>query len=277
MWKCHARACGPRVDEFVRSDTCRGVAGHIADVVGARPARGEAQILHPFDDMDCVLRRDLPELQIGASSDMGISAAEFFGKSGYPRELPMRQNAIGDSQAAHVTVLGRRDIEETVKPPTEIIGRLRIFVARGLAAQLVIRIEGMLFALPLLLIDEFLAGLDRFVLGQEMRRIGTHWCWLRRGLWRVDGSQKSIAPPRLDAGNETFEIALLFGSEIAGHRKASRGMRDSERGPEGEHVAPMRNAGAGANQIEIPKAVRRIPKQHGAGQSPVAHHELFIA
>jgi hypothetical protein len=29
----------------------------------------------------------------------------------------------------------------------------------------------MLFALPLFLIDEFLAGPDRFVLGQEMRRI----------------------------------------------------------------------------------------------------------
>ncbi len=266
-----------RVDECARIDTCRGVAGHIADVVGARPARGEAQILHALDDMDRIPRRDFPDLQIGAGGYVGISAAEFFGESGYSRELPMRQNAIGDAQPAHVTVLRRRDIEETVKPPTEIIGRLRKFVARGLAAQLVIRIKGMLFALPLFLIDEFLAGLDRFVLGQEMRRIGTHWAWLRHGLWRVAGSQKFIASPRLDAGNETFEIALLFGSEIAGHRKVSRGMRDSERGPEGEHVAPMRNAGAGANQIEIPKAVRRIPKQHGAGQSPVAHHELFIA
>src|ERR1700732_5120428 len=104
-----------------------------------------------------------------------------------PVNCQMRQNAIGDAQPAHVTVLGRRDIEETVKPPTEIIGRLRIFVARGLAAQLVIRIEGMLFALPLFLIDEFLAGLDRFVLGPEMRRIGSHWRWLRRGLWRVAG------------------------------------------------------------------------------------------
>src|ERR1700732_2505265 len=268
---------GTGIVEFAGTDTCRGVAGHIADVVGARPARGEAQILHRFDDMDRVLRRDLPELQIGASSDMGISAAEFFGESGYPRELPMRQNAIGDSQAAHVTVLGRRDIEETVKLPTEIIGRLRIFVARGLAAQLVIRIEGMLFALPLLLIDEFLAGLDRFVLGQAMRRIGTHWRWLRRGLWRVGGSHKSIASPGPDAGNETFKIALLFGSEVARHRKASRRLRESELGPEGEDVAPMRHGAPGGDQMEDQKAARRIPKQHGAGQSPVAHHELFIA
>ena len=69
--------------------------------------------------MDRVLRRDLPDLQIGAGGDMGISAAEFFGEFGYPGELPMRQNAVGDAQAAHVTVLGGRDIEETVKPPAE--------------------------------------------------------------------------------------------------------------------------------------------------------------
>src|SRR3984893_10498786 len=220
-----------RVDQCARIDPCRGVAGHIADVVGARSARGEAQILHRLDNMDCVLRRDLPELQIGAGGYMGISAAEFFGESGDPGELPMRQNAIGDAQPAHVTVLGRSDIEETVKPPTEIIGRLRIFVARGLAAQLVIRIEGMLFALPLLLIDEFLAGLDRFVLGQEMRRIGTHRRWLRRGRGRVAGSQKSIASPRLYAGNETFEIALLFGTEVARHRQAHAACGRASSGP----------------------------------------------
>src|ERR1700724_4479586 len=92
----------------------------------------------------------------------------------------------------------------------------------------------MLFALPLFLIDEFLAGLDRFVLGQAMRRIGTHWCWLRRGLWRVAGSQKSIAFPRLDAGNEPFEIALLFGSEVAGHRQGSRPLRGGGRGAASE-------------------------------------------
>src|ERR1700730_7943994 len=189
--------------------------------------------------MDRVLRRDLPELQIGADGYMGISAAELFGESGYPRELPMRQNAIGDAQATHVTVLGRRDIEETEKPPTEIIGRLRIFVTRGLAAQLVIRIEEMLFALPLFLIDEFLAGPDRLVLGQQMRRIGTHWCWLRRGLRRVGGSQKSIASPRVDSGNETFEIALLFGSES---RQTSEDLT-----PLAGERAPARRRGCRAN------------------------------
>src|SRR5262245_22911638 len=135
----------------------------------------------------------------------------------------------------------------------------------------------MLFPLPLFLIDECLAGLDCCVLSQEMRRIGTHWRWVRRGPSRAAGSQKSLTSPRLHPGNETFEIALLFGTEIARHRQASRRLRESERWPEGEDVAPMRHVGAGANEIEVPMAVRRIPKQHDAGQPPAAHNKLFIA
>src|ERR1700730_6097002 len=122
--------------------------------------------------MDRVLCRDLPELQIGARRDMRVSAAESFGEIGDTCKPPMGKNAVRNSQPTHIAVLSRSDIEETIIPPTEIIGRLRRFVARGLAALLVISIEGMLFAFPLFLIREFLAGLDRLVLSQEMRRVG---------------------------------------------------------------------------------------------------------
>src|SRR5208283_2670882 len=56
---------GPCIDELAWTDSCRCVPSHIADIVGARTASCQAQILHALDNMDRVLRRDLPELQIG--------------------------------------------------------------------------------------------------------------------------------------------------------------------------------------------------------------------
>ena len=97
-----------------------------------------------------------------------------------------------------------------------------------------------------------------------MGRIGTHWRWLRRALSRVAGYHKSTASPRLDAGNEPFEIALLFGTEVARHLNVSRRLLESERGAEGEHVAQLRDVGARANKIEVPRTIHGIAKQHSA-------------
>src|SRR5664279_4043375 len=135
----------PGIDQFLPADTGGGVAGHVADVVSAGAARGEAQILNSFDDMDRVPCRDLPELQIGAGRHMRISAAEFFGKVGNSRELPMGKNTVRNAQPAHIAVLRRCDIEETIIPPAKIIGGLRKFVARRLAAQFLIGVKRVLF------------------------------------------------------------------------------------------------------------------------------------
>ena len=171
---------GPGIDQFLRADAGGGVACHIADVVGARAARGEAQILDALDDMDRILRRDVPKLQIGARCHMRKTAAEFFGKISNTRELPMRKNTVGNTQPAHIAVLRGCDIEETIVTPAKIVGGLRKFVTRRLSAQFLIGVKRVLFAFPLFLVGKFLACLDRFVLSQEMGRVGTRWVLARR-------------------------------------------------------------------------------------------------
>src|SRR2546427_242221 len=108
---------GAGVNELIGIDSSGGVSRHITNIVGARTARCKSQILHALDDMNRVLCRDLPELQIGAGGHMRIAAAEFFREVRYSSELQRRKNSVGNAQPAHVTVLRRSDVEETVKPP----------------------------------------------------------------------------------------------------------------------------------------------------------------
>ncbi len=81
---------GARVDELLRVNACCRIARHIANVVGARAARGEAKILHTLDDMKRVSGRDLPQLEVCARCYMRVAAAEFLSQIGKPRELPLR-------------------------------------------------------------------------------------------------------------------------------------------------------------------------------------------
>ena len=182
---------GPGIDQFLPADTGSGVAGHVADVVGAGAARGEAQILNSLDDMDRILRRDLPKLQIGARCHMRITAAEFFGKISNPRELPMGKNTVRNTQPAHIAVLRGCDIEETIITPAKIVGGLRKFVTRRLSAQFLIGVKRVLFAFPLFLVRKFLACLDRFVLSQEVGRVGTHGFWLWQPVSKQTAKPKS--------------------------------------------------------------------------------------
>src|SRR6185312_10463114 len=93
------------------------------------------------------------------------------GKIGDARKLPMFQDAVVDAQPAHIRVLRRRDVKETVIAPAEIIGGFRKFVFRGLLFQPSVSIEWMLLALEFFLIGKFSARRRHFILRDEMRGI----------------------------------------------------------------------------------------------------------
>ena len=99
---------GARVDQLLRIDAGGRGAGDVADVVGAGAARAQAEVLDRLDHGDRVLRLDLADLQVGAGGDVRIAAAVALGEVGEARELPMREDAVRDAQAAHVGVLRRR-------------------------------------------------------------------------------------------------------------------------------------------------------------------------
>ena len=131
----------PRVEQFLRIDPRGRRAGDVADVVGARAARPQAEVLDRLDDMCSVLRLDLPQLQIGAGRHMRIRAAEPFGDIGNARELPVLKNAVRDAQAAHVGVLRRRHIVQAVKAPAKIVEALRVLTIRAFALETRVGIE----------------------------------------------------------------------------------------------------------------------------------------
>ena len=84
-------------------------------------------------------------------------SAQALGEIGHAGKLPVLQDAVRNAQAAHVGVLRRRDIEQAVIAPAEIIRRIRRRVVERLLLQPRIGIERMLIALEFFLVDEFLA------------------------------------------------------------------------------------------------------------------------
>ena len=120
---------GARVDQLLRIDAGGRRAGDVADVVGAGAARAEAEIGDRLDHGDGVLRLDLADLQIGARGDVRVAAAVALGEIGEAGELPVLEDAVRNPQPAHVGVLRRRDVEQAVIAPAEIVGRLRRLVA----------------------------------------------------------------------------------------------------------------------------------------------------
>src|SRR6185437_482697 len=107
------------------------------------------------------------------------------------------------------------DIEQAVIAPAEIIRRHGRGVGPRLLLQPLIGIEGMLFALELLLVGELLARRRDLVLRPDMGSFGTG----RFGARLVAGRSRTRKAPAdasdLDARHEAFEIALLLVAEIA--------------------------------------------------------------
>ena len=178
-----------------------------------------------------LLRLDLADLQVGAGGDVGVAAAVALGEIGEAGELPGVEDAVGDAQPAHIGILVRRDVEQAEEAPAEIVRRLRIFVLGGLLLQPLVAVERMLLALELFLVGELAAGCEHAVLRLECRRVGADRL-RRRGA--AAPARAAAAPAMLarrlgdlHAGDEAFEIALLFGVEIAGRSARLASLRSA--------------------------------------------------
>src|SRR5262249_42292003 len=170
--KLPAARVGPRVDQRARTDARRGRAGDVADVVSAGAARAKTEVLDRLNHGDRVLRLDLADLQVGARGDVRVAAAEALGEIGEAGELPMLEDAVGQPQPAHVGPLRRRQVEQAVEPPTEIVRRLGRLVAGRLRLEALVAVERVRLALELLLVGELLALRERAILRLERCRVG---------------------------------------------------------------------------------------------------------
>jgi hypothetical protein len=200
------------VEQFLRIDPCRRRARDIADVVGAGTARAQAKVLNAFDQRDRMFRRNFTDLQISAGGDMTKRPAIALGEIGHACELPVREDAVRDSQAAHVGILRRCDIKQTVITPAKIIRRRRRRVGQRLRLQPRIGIERMFLALEFFLVRELLAGRDDLVLRPDVRRLGSHrFC---AGLAGSGATEAAPDPADLQARGKTFEVAFLLVGKV---------------------------------------------------------------
>src|SRR5579883_1162076 len=205
------------VDQFLRVDSRRRRARHVADVVGARATRTQAEILDTFDRRHSVFRRNFAKLKVGAGGDVAIRSAEALGEVGQARQLPVLENAVGNSQAAHIGVLRWRDIKQTKITPAKIVRRIRRRIVSRLLLQPLIGIEGMLFALEFFLVCELLAGSEHLVLRLEVCRVRT----ARRSFdprATICRSAAQATPNLVDlqTSSKAFEIALLLVGKFDG-------------------------------------------------------------
>src|SRR3954470_2351653 len=112
-------------------------------------------------------------------------------------ELPMVEDAVRKTQPAHERVLVRRDVEQAMEAPAEVIFRLRVGACAGLPGQASVGVERIFGALPFLLVRELPADRDGPVLRFQMRRVRA--ARLRRG-GGLSRSCPSRAGKRADRG-----------------------------------------------------------------------------
>ena len=177
----------PRIENFLRIDARGRSAGDVADVVRAGATRAQAEVLQTFDNVDGVLRLDLAKLKVCARGHMRIWPAEILGEVCHAGKLPVLENAVRNPQAAHIRSLRRRDIEDAVITPAEIVLRLGRFVILCLPHQTWIGIERMLVALQFLLVVELAACGNGTVLRLEVDGVRPD----RLGLCRRTGARDS--------------------------------------------------------------------------------------
>ena len=218
----HGAAERPRVVDLLRVDAGGRAAGDVADIVGARAARGEAQRLHRQQHVDGVRRADLADLQVGAGRHIGIAAAEGVGGIGQAAHLPGAQDAVGDAQAAHEGVLRRSDIEEALILGQEDVDALGELPRLGAAHHLVPAIQRMARALGALLGDQLAARRHRAVLGCVLQRVGADGLGRRRSGRTACQLVGGLAG--LDAADEALQPLLLLVVEFA-HAAARVGTR----------------------------------------------------
>ena len=185
-----------RVDELVRVHAAGGVAGEVADVVRAGPARVQADALDAADELHGVLRLDEPHLQVGPRGDLDVAAGEPVGDVGELAELEAVELAARDAQARHVGLLVRREVEEALPLEAEGVLLVRSLAGGGVLEQEGIRVERMQLAFDALLGDEVV----------EVRKLG------RGGGGGHDVAEGEAAVA--EAGEEAVQVCGLFAGEL---------------------------------------------------------------
>src|SRR6267154_1483122 len=117
----------------------------------------------------------------------------------------MLHDAVGNPQPAHVGILRRRDVEQAVIAPAEIVRGARRCIVERLLLQPRIGIERMLFALELLLIGKLLARCRDRVLRPDMRSLRSARLGIR--LAGTPAAKAAADPTDLQAGAKALEVA----------------------------------------------------------------------
>jgi len=221
---------GPRIQNLLRIDTCGRRARDVADIVSAGAARAQAKVLNALDQGDRVLRRDLAHLQIRARRDVTIWPAQLFGEIGHAGKLPVLHDTVRNPQPAHVGILRRRDVEQAVIAPAEIVRRTGRRIVERLLPQPRIGVERMLFALEFFLVDKLLAGGNDLVLRLDMHGVGSG----RLGIGFSSAAAEAAPDPAdLQARRKAFEVALLLVGKVYGQWFDFHGLRRSSCGHAG--------------------------------------------
>src|SRR4029077_10441481 len=132
----------------------------------------------------------------------------------------MLEDAVGNTQPAHIGLLRRRAVEQAEKTPAEIVVGLGRLVLGGLVLELLIAVERMQLALEFFRVRQLAAGLDDAVLRPLRRGVGAHRFCRHCVRWRCRSAvagRSSRCLRDLQAGHEAFEITLLLRLEISRH------------------------------------------------------------
>ena len=203
-----------RIEKLLHVDAGGRAAGDVADIVGARAARGDAKLRKAHEHLDGLARRDFAQLEIGARRHVGVAAGAVVGEIGKACELMRRQDAAGDAQPAHEGVLRWRDVEQAFVFREEDIRPLGEDAGLGGRGDRVPAVQRAGLAFRLFLGRELAACRDLLVLSDQLRIGGGCFAW------RLGTRRAVAALARGDAGHEAFEVVLLVGRET-GHRGRS--------------------------------------------------------
>ncbi len=150
----HLLAERHHVDQLARINARGGVRGEVADVVRARAARVQADMLDALDERGRVLWLDESHLQIRARGDLHVAGGEVLCDVRQLAELEGAELSAGDAQPRHEGFLVRREVKKPVPLEAEnflLLGRL---VRGGVVEEHGVGVERMQLLFHALLEDE---------------------------------------------------------------------------------------------------------------------------
>ena len=132
-------------------------------------------------------------------------------RSANPESCQCLSMPFGISQPAHVGILCRRDVEQTIVTPSEVIGSRWRRILKRLLLQPRISVEGMLLALEPFLVGKFLTRGDGVVLRLDVCGVGPGRFGAAVAVARAKATTETVD---LQAAREPFQISLLLIGEV---------------------------------------------------------------